>query len=234
MLAPEAGLRAVLFTNLVIGGLGAYALGREVGASPIGAGAGALAFVLGSAAYALTTWMPTVQAPYVWMPAAMLCCERLLKAPSLPVALLLGVCTGGRTVTRPSPIRTVHLPVGRAAPPVGPLRRRGAPSLLARARGRRPGGDGDAPPHCRAVSALARGHRRIGPAHDAASQRDRAARSGTLASIAPLITMHSRPRPVQPRTGLLRGRRRPLAPDAARGAVLRVRGRVLFRASRFL
>jgi hypothetical protein len=88
---PETALRAVLFTNLLIGGLGAYGLQREVRVGPIGSLGGALAFVLANSTYALTTWMPTVQAPYVWMPVAMLCCERLVKAPSLTQALLLAM-----------------------------------------------------------------------------------------------------------------------------------------------
>src|SRR5262249_50231439 len=88
---PETALRAVLFANLVIGGLGTYALERELEVSPVAALGGALAFVLGSAAYQLTTWMPTIQAPYVWMPWAMWCCERLLRAPRPREALLLGL-----------------------------------------------------------------------------------------------------------------------------------------------
>src|SRR5215468_6571880 len=91
LITPEAALRALLWTNLMIGGLGVYALGCEIGGSEIGAGTGALAFVLGSSAYHVTAWMPTVQAPYMWMPVGMLCCERLLKAPSVRTALLLGV-----------------------------------------------------------------------------------------------------------------------------------------------
>jgi hypothetical protein len=88
---PETALRALLFANLVIGGLGSYALGRELGLSRLASLAAALAFVLGNASYQLTVWMPTVQAPYMWMPAAMLCCERLVRAPSLRPALLLGI-----------------------------------------------------------------------------------------------------------------------------------------------
>jgi hypothetical protein len=91
VLDPSVALRAVLFTNLVIAGLGTYALGREIGVSPVGSAGAALAFVLGNAAYHLTTWMPTVQAPYAWMPVAMWCCERLLNAPSLSRALVLGM-----------------------------------------------------------------------------------------------------------------------------------------------
>jgi len=91
LLPPATALRALLFANLFVGGLGTYALGRELGVSRVGSLGGALAFMLGPSAYHLTTWMPTVQAPYVWMPAAMLCGERLMKAPRLSHALLLGL-----------------------------------------------------------------------------------------------------------------------------------------------
>src|SRR5262245_10943540 len=90
-LAPQMALRGVLFVNLFIGGVGSYALIRQIGASRLAAVAAAIAFMLGNSAYQVTTWMPTVQAPYVWMPVAMLFCERLVQAPSLRRALLLGV-----------------------------------------------------------------------------------------------------------------------------------------------
>ncbi len=88
---PQRALRAVLFTNLLIGGLGMYALECELGLGTAGALGGALAFLVANSTYHVTTWMPTVQAPYVWMPVAMLVCERLVKAPSLRLALLLGL-----------------------------------------------------------------------------------------------------------------------------------------------
>src|SRR6185295_16372908 len=61
------------------------------GASRLAALGATLAFMLGSAALCLTTWTPTVQAPFVWVPVAMLCCERLVKAPALRSALFLGM-----------------------------------------------------------------------------------------------------------------------------------------------
>jgi hypothetical protein len=94
VLDPHRALRAVLFGNLVIGGVGSYGLGRELGASRVAALGGALAFVLGTSAYHVTLWMPTVQAPFVWLPAAMWCCERLIAAPGLRRALLLGWVLG--------------------------------------------------------------------------------------------------------------------------------------------
>lgn len=90
-LDPQLALRGVLFINLVLGGLGMVGLGRELGVRPAAALGGALAFVLGAWAYRATIWMPTVQAPYVWMPMAMWCCERLVKVPTLRRALVLGL-----------------------------------------------------------------------------------------------------------------------------------------------
>src|SRR4029077_7436807 len=62
LLAPSTALRAVLFANLVVGGLGAWALALELGVDTAGALAGTLAFMLGGTAVGLTVWMPTVQA----------------------------------------------------------------------------------------------------------------------------------------------------------------------------
>jgi hypothetical protein len=91
LLEPHIALRGLLFGNLLIGGLGSYGLARELGVSRVAALGGALSFVLGSAAFHVTLWMPTVQAPFVWLPAVMWCCERLLKVPSLRTTLLLAL-----------------------------------------------------------------------------------------------------------------------------------------------
>ena len=88
---PETALRAVLTAHLVIGGLGAYALGRELGARPTAALAGALAFEMGNAMMALTISAPIHAAPFAWLPLALWACERLLRAPSLPRALTLAL-----------------------------------------------------------------------------------------------------------------------------------------------
>jgi hypothetical protein len=89
-LDADVALRAVVVFHLVVAGVGAFALCRELGASLAAAIAGAIAFELGNATLAVTAWMPIVAAPYVWMPFAMLYCERILRAPSLGVAIRLG------------------------------------------------------------------------------------------------------------------------------------------------
>ena len=83
ILPPLQALRAVTVFNFTVAGLGMYALARELGAGRAAALCGALAFQLGSATIDLSTWGPQMSGPYVWMPVALLFCERLLRAPSL-------------------------------------------------------------------------------------------------------------------------------------------------------
>ena len=90
-LDPDLALRAVILLHLVIAAVGAFALCRELGASPEAAAAGAIAFELGNATLNVTSWMTIVAAPYVWMPVAMLYCERILRTPSLGSAIRLGL-----------------------------------------------------------------------------------------------------------------------------------------------
>jgi hypothetical protein len=80
---PDTGLEAVTILNLTIGALGAYALVRELGLSHAAAIAAAFAFSGGNTALLLNAWSPMHAGPYVWFPAALFCCERLLKAVTL-------------------------------------------------------------------------------------------------------------------------------------------------------
>jgi hypothetical protein len=91
-LVLDAGtaLYAVLALNLLIGGAFTFLLCRELGTSVAAAVCGALTFELGASMLELATWSPFVVAPYPWMPAAMLCCERLSKAPSTRTGVALG------------------------------------------------------------------------------------------------------------------------------------------------
>lgn len=100
VLDPDTALRAVTVFNLTVGGIGAYGLGRELGARPVAALCGALSFELGNATLDMTTWSPMVGSPYVWLPAALWCCERSLRAPSvrsgigLALTLTMALLTG--------------------------------------------------------------------------------------------------------------------------------------------
>ncbi|HSP95686.1 MAG TPA: YfhO family protein [Candidatus Dormibacteraeota bacterium] len=88
---PDLALRLVTVTNFLVAGLGAYALGRELGTGRVAALCGALAFQLGCGSIDLNTWGPQMGGTYVWLPVAMLCCERLLRAPTFAAAVGLGV-----------------------------------------------------------------------------------------------------------------------------------------------
>jgi len=91
LLAPNQALRVVPFINLLVAGLSMFLLCRELGAGTPAALAGALAFELGNATLLLTVWAFMVVGPYVWLPAALLFCERLLREPTARRAIALGV-----------------------------------------------------------------------------------------------------------------------------------------------
>jgi hypothetical protein len=91
LLPPSTALRGVLFANLVVGGLGSWALARELGLDTEATLAGTLAFMLGGTTVGLTVWTPTVQGAYVWMPVALLFCERLVRRGQLRDGLWLGL-----------------------------------------------------------------------------------------------------------------------------------------------
>jgi hypothetical protein len=88
---PDRALHALLFTNMAIGALGAYVLGRELGVGRIAALAGGLAFAFSHAAIDLISFTPIVSGPYAWLPWALALCERILRAPSARAAIGLGV-----------------------------------------------------------------------------------------------------------------------------------------------
>lgn len=90
-LAPDVALRTEIVFHLVVGGVGTYALCREIGTSRMAALAGTIAFELGNGTLNVTSWMPIVAAPYVWMPVALLYCERILRAPSVGSGIRLGL-----------------------------------------------------------------------------------------------------------------------------------------------
>ena len=68
-----------------------YWLCRVLGARPLGALCGGLAFGLGGTTVLLASWMPFIIAPFAWMPAVMAAAERVLRRPTLGAAVLLGV-----------------------------------------------------------------------------------------------------------------------------------------------
>ena len=83
MLPPLKALYAVTIVNFIVAGVGMYALARELGVGRAAALCGAVAFELGNSTVELSSWGPQMGGPYVWLPWALLFCERLLRAPSL-------------------------------------------------------------------------------------------------------------------------------------------------------
>jgi hypothetical protein len=82
------GLLAVL--HLALAGIGTWALCRELGSSPAGAGLGAVAFMLGGSALFATYHTNAVNA-LPWLPLALACAARLARTADLRLALALGV-----------------------------------------------------------------------------------------------------------------------------------------------
>src|SRR5262249_48889964 len=88
---PDRALLLVTAFNLSVAGISAYALSRELGTGRPAALGAACAFQFSCATIQLNTWGPQVGGTYVWLPAAMLFCERLLRAPRLRFAIGLGI-----------------------------------------------------------------------------------------------------------------------------------------------
>jgi hypothetical protein len=103
VLYPANGLYALLPAGLAMGllgalhlalaGIGAYALCRELGSSPAGAGLGAVAFMLSGSALFATYHTNAVNA-LPWLPLALACTARLARTGDLRLALALGACLG--------------------------------------------------------------------------------------------------------------------------------------------
>jgi len=91
LLDADLALRGVIVLNLVVAGVGAYLLCRELGTGRLAAAAGAMAFELGCSTLNVSTWTPFVSGPYVWLPLALLFCERCLRHPSPPNGIGLAV-----------------------------------------------------------------------------------------------------------------------------------------------
>lgn len=83
-------LRIVTVLNFSVAGIGTYALGRQLGVGRAAALVGAMAFELGTATIRLSTWGPQMGGSWVWLPMAVLFCERLLQRPRLGDVVGLG------------------------------------------------------------------------------------------------------------------------------------------------
>jgi hypothetical protein len=78
----NTAVHIVLIFNMVVGAIGMFLLCREIGLGWLAAVAGAVVFELGNPMIELTSWSPTHNGPWTWIPWVMLCCERLLRAPT--------------------------------------------------------------------------------------------------------------------------------------------------------
>lgn len=90
VLDPDRALAAVLLVNLLVAGLGSYALFRQLGARYIPSLSGALAFLLGPTTIKMAGWSPIHMGSYCWLPVALLFAERLLSRPRTANVFALG------------------------------------------------------------------------------------------------------------------------------------------------
>jgi hypothetical protein len=89
--APNDALFALFAIHLFLAGAFAYFLFRELGCGAAAALTGTFAFQLGGLTLLLAFWVPLIFGHYVFLPAALLACERTLRAPSPGNAVLLGL-----------------------------------------------------------------------------------------------------------------------------------------------
>jgi hypothetical protein len=91
VLGVDAALRAVLFVDLVVGGVSAFLLCRTLGLATVASIGGAIGFELGNAMMFNTVWAPQPAGSFAWLPAAMLCTERIVRGPTVRRGVALGV-----------------------------------------------------------------------------------------------------------------------------------------------
>src|SRR5262245_18031738 len=88
----DRGIMAIAFFHLVLAGLGTYLLGMEIGLTRPAALCGAIGFQLGNHLPRLAGWHPIcILGSLVWLPWALLWCERALRTPTLRAGLWLGI-----------------------------------------------------------------------------------------------------------------------------------------------
>src|SRR5262249_28650231 len=79
----DRAIDVIVFVHLALAGIGAYLLAREIGMGAIGALCAAIGFELGGPLIAIAGWCPvTPLGAYVWLPFALLCCERAPRHPT--------------------------------------------------------------------------------------------------------------------------------------------------------
>ena len=79
---PHTGLFVLTALHFLLAGSFAYALFRELDLSTSAALAGSVAFQLGGITLSLAFWSQTLVGHFIWIPAAMAVCERILRRPA--------------------------------------------------------------------------------------------------------------------------------------------------------
>jgi hypothetical protein len=88
----DRGLLVISFLHLVVAGLGTYLLCREIGLGRPAAFCGAISLELAGHLCYLAGWHPIpILGSLVWLPWALLWCERALRAPTVRAGLWLGL-----------------------------------------------------------------------------------------------------------------------------------------------
>jgi hypothetical protein len=88
----DRGLIVIAFVHLALAAVGTYTLCREIGLGRAAALCGAISFELGYYLPAFALWHPVpILGSLVWLPWALLWCERGLRAPNLRAGLWLGI-----------------------------------------------------------------------------------------------------------------------------------------------
>jgi hypothetical protein len=100
LLDPNTAVHVVLIVDMVIGAVGMLLLARQLGLGWVAALGGALVFELGDPMAQFAGWNPMITGAWVWVPWALLCCERLFVRPgrgdvlALAAVLTLQLLTG--------------------------------------------------------------------------------------------------------------------------------------------
>ena len=90
--AVDRAIATITFIHLGLAGIGTYLLAREIGIGSSGALCAAIAFELGAQLISIAGWCPvTPLGAFIWLPFALLCCERALRRPTLRIGLWLGI-----------------------------------------------------------------------------------------------------------------------------------------------
>lgn len=87
----QTGMVVFLFLHMTMAGIFTYLLCRELELGPTSSLCAAFSFQFGGMTLLIASWWPTLLAHYVWLPAALAVCERLIRKPTAKGSILLAV-----------------------------------------------------------------------------------------------------------------------------------------------